>query len=223
MWRFRSGKNRDWPGEPPRARAPLLRRPALPGSWRWSAATLAPQARRMEERTRRFGLAGRARLHAAANHAYCEPREHIGERPRDALPQDTHNRVFGKTCGRRAWKKRVVPVGFERENEIKANRMRDTTRKRSSSRAAGLTRSGGADRAVKLASCAALLAVAAAGHLFSPYGLAAVGGLHIVDRDSLRTHKADSSKLITSISGTGEHRFGAGCGQSHAARYGADQ
>ena len=170
MWRFRSGKNRDWPGEPPRARAPLLRRPALPGSWRWSAAPLAPQARRMEERTRRFGLAGRARLHAAANHAYCKPREHIGERPRDALPQDTHNRVFGKTCGRRAWKKRVVPVGFERENEIKANRNAGHDKKTEfepGSRVDAKRR--GRPFAVKLASCAALLAVPPPRrHLFKP-------------------------------------------------------
>lgn len=51
----------------------------------------------------------------------------------------------------------------------------------------------------------------------------AVGGLHIVDRDSRLNRKADSSKLITSISGAGEHRFGVGCGQSHTARCGADQ
>ena len=223
MWRVRSGKNRDWPGEPPRARAPLLRRPALLGSWRWSAAPLAPQARRMEARIRRFGLAGRARSHAAANQALCNPSEHIGERPWDVLPQETLIRVPGKTCRRKARKNRVVPVGFEREKEIEEHMKRHSTSRGSSSRAAGLTRSGRGDRAVKLASCAALLAAAAAGHLFSPYGLAASAGLRFFLLDSRRTRKADSNKLITSISGRGEHRCGVGCGQSHAVRCGSDR
>ncbi|MCY4587491.1 MAG: hypothetical protein OXB98_15750 [Bryobacterales bacterium] len=103
--------------------------------------------------------------------------------------------------------------------------MRDTTSKGSASRATALTRSGGGVRAVRLASCAVLPAEVAGAHWFSPYGLAAdtAGGLCIVDRDSRPTRKADSSRVITSISGTGEQRFGVGCGPSHAARCGADQ
>lgn len=103
--------------------------------------------------------------------------------------------------------------------------MRDTTRKRSSSRAAALRRSGKGNRAVKLASCAWLLAADAGAHLFSLYGLAAdaAGNLHILDRDSRHIREADSSRVITAISGAGKHRFGVGCGQSHAACCGADQ
>lgn len=109
--------------------------------------------------------------------------------------------------------------------------MRDTTGKHSSSRAAALTRSGGGVRARRLASCAVLLAAAAGAQfsagaeLFCPHGLAeaAAGNLPIFAWDSRAIRKADSSRVITTVSGTGEHRFGVGCGQSHAARCGVDQ
>ncbi len=150
----------------------------------------------MEARTRRFGLAGRTRIHAVAHHALCEPCEHIGERPRDVLPQDMLIRLLGKTCGGKARQERVLPAGLDGEKgEMKRY----------------LTSRGRSSRAARLASCAVLLAADAG------------GGLYIVDRDSRPTRKADSSKLVTSISGTGEHRFGVGCGQSHAARCGSDQ
>ena len=109
--------------------------------------------------------------------------------------------------------------------------MRDTTRKESASRVAAWTRSGGGVRAVRLPSGAGLLAAApgappsVGAHGFCPHGPAAdaAGYFHIFDRDSRRIRRADSNKLITSISGTGEHRLGVGCGPSHAARNGSDQ